>query len=135
LDKWIGGETTDKRIASMVSLAGSLNQIGIAVGSDNSVYQGGPDARWASGVGGSLLAFAQTIKSFDDAGIDLDEIPDAMNAIKMLAPLMPMIATEVSKGDYSKFPDIRWSEGIGKFFTVFSDLDIVDDPVDAASGI
>ncbi len=135
LDKWVLGETTDSRIASMVGLAGSLHQIGVAVGSDNSVYQGGPDARWASGVGGSLLAFAQTIKSFDDAGIDLDEIPDAMNAIKLLAPLMPLIAVEVAKGDYSKFPDVKWSEGIGKFFTVFSDLDIVDDPVDAASGI
>lgn len=128
------GESTDQRIALMVKLAKALPMIGIAVGKDSSLYQGGPSEKWAKGVGGAVLSFSQAIATINDE-IDLEDISTAIAVMMPLAPLIKYFGMTLSSGTYTNYPDKRWSEGVGSFLKTFSELEIMEKPIETTSGI
>jgi len=74
-----------------------------------------PDKKWADGVGGSVLSFANAIKSLVDADIDLDD--GGVEAVKLMTTLSAGIIDIGSifkgkKGLFADAPTSGWSDGI-----------------------
>lgn len=136
LEKWVFGESIDQQIESMVKLGSALYRIGLAVGSDNSVYKGGPDKRWAEGVGGSILAFSSALDAAE-GGIFSSSIDERLLNMVKLAKILPILGRAVGSDTsmYQGGPDERWAKGVGAFLETFSGLEINDDPADTADGI
>ena len=133
-ERFVFGDTTQGQIDLMIQMAAALPRIGMAVGSDTSMYKGGPDEKWAKGVGGSVLAFSQAIAAINDE-VDLEDVSTAIAVMMPMAPLIKYFGMTLSGVDFSNAPSEKWSKGIGAFLTTFSELDINDDPVETSSGI
>lgn len=127
------GDSLASRIQMMIPLARQLPLIAAEFNKYPGKYDVAnvPSKAWSDGVGTGVTAFATAIATLADE-IDLDEISTYIAAIMPLAPVMAMFGIQLSKGTYTNYPKKEWAQGIGEFFSVFSDLDIVDDAADQA---
>lgn len=135
-ERFVFGDSTDQQIASMISLGGALHSIGLAVGSDNSVYKGGPDEKWAKGVGGSISAFASAL---DDAGggfmslLKGESTQERIMLMVQLGKALPMIGKAVGNDSsiYKGGPSEAWAKGVGGSVLAFSQaIAAITDEVD-----
>lgn len=127
------GDSLQQRIDLMVPLAAKLPIIAAMFNNNPAIYdvKNVPSKAWSEGVGIGVSSFANAIAVLADE-IDLEDISTYIMAIMPLAPVMAAFGNFLAKGDYSKYPRKEWAQGIGEFFEVFSDLDIVDDAADQA---
>jgi len=131
----LGGATLQTQIDGMIKIAGALPKIGAAVGKDTSMYQGGPNDKWAAGVGGSVTAFATAMATFKDEGMDMKDVMKMLPTIELLAPLMGYFAKTLSSVKFDNYPSVDWVDGITKFIESFSKLEVVDNTQDAVKQI
>lgn len=129
------GDTLQSQVDGMITIAGALPKIGMAIGKDTSMYTGGPSKAWAEGVGGSVTAFAAAMVAFSDEGMDTEDITDMIPTIMALAPLMAYFGKTMNGVKFDNYPSEEWVSGITKFMDSFSELDMVDDAADAAKQI
>lgn len=135
-ERLLFGDTADQNIKSMVSLGGALYDIGVAVGSDTSVYKGGPDKRWAEGVGLSISAFASALENVKPGFFDKltgDTLQSQLTAMVMMAKTLPMIGIAIGKDTsmYKGGPSKAWAEGVGGSITAFaSSIAVMADEID-----
>lgn len=129
------GDTLQSQVDGMITIAGALPRIGRAIGKDTSMYQGGPTEAWAKGVGGSVTAFANAIVSLSDEGIDAEDLSEWLPAIMRMAPVLGTFGKLLNGIKFDSYPSTEWVDGITKFMSSFSDLDVVDDAEDASKQI
>ena len=130
------GDTVDQNIASIIKLGEALPRIGLAVGKDTSMYTGGPDKRWAEGVGGSLAAFAGALEQVKPGFFDRlfgDTLDTQIAGMIQIARALPRIGlaigsdTSMYQGGLSK----EWADGVGKTVLAFAEgIALLEDEID-----
>ena len=128
----ITGQTLKSQIQGMILIGAALPLIGKAVGSNTSMYAGGPSEKWATGVGGTVTAFATAISTLADE-IDMDELPVWLPAVAMFAPIIGYFGKTLNGMKFDSAPSKSWTDGITHFIEQFSQLDAVDDAADTAA--
>lgn len=114
------GDTLQSQIDGMIIIAGALPQIGLAVGSDTSMYEGGPSKEWAKGTGDSVIAFAQAIATMADE-IDPEDVSDWIYPMKQIAGVMAYFAMRLKGMKFDDYPSSSWSKGILSFMEGVAD--------------
>jgi hypothetical protein len=119
------GDTMEGNMKGLISLGGALHSIGQAVGSDSSVYTGGPDKRWAEGVGLSLTAFASALDNVKPGLFDRlfgDTLQSQIDGMIAIAGALPKIGMAVGKDTsmYTGGPSESWAKGVGGAVTAFA---------------
>lgn len=127
----IMGKTLDTQIRGMIQIAAALPLIGKAVGSDTSMYKGGPSEKWAKGIGGTVTAFASAIATLADE-IDTDDLADWLPALMLFAPIIGYYGKMMSGVKFDSSPSKSWTDNITHFIDAFSELEAVEDAEDTA---
>lgn len=110
----------DGQLQGMIKIAGVLPELGKAVTSDTSMYEGGPKKEWAEAISTTLNAFIGAL-DVDDAwfGSNLDErLLDMIKIAKVLPELGKAVTNDTSI--YSGGPDETWTKNVGATVTTFS---------------
>lgn len=120
------GDTMEGNMKGLVSLGGALHDIGAAVGTDKSVYTGGPDEKWAKGVGMSLTAFASALENvkpgFFESLFGGGSLQSQIDGMIAIAGALPLIGAAVGKDTsmYTGGPSESWAKGVGGAVTAFA---------------
>lgn len=128
------GPGIDEQIQNMIKVAGSLHKIGIAVGKDQSVYQGGPKEEWAKGVGGSVLAFAQSFAVLDDE-MSISKFKEWVAVFPHLSTVMSIFARNFNNLEFKNFPSDQWSNGVISFVKGFTQIKGMNNMTKVSKGI
>jgi len=72
----------------------------------NGTYGNYPSLGWSLGVGGSLMGFVVASKATSFFGIDTGSIKDIANSVVEVSNIL-------SSGNYTTYPDLGWSLGVG----------------------
>jgi len=124
----IFGTSLDDKLNSMKKVAKFLPELGEAVGTDTSVYSGGPDPDWAGGAAKAILAFAETLNKVDTGWVK-SNLDERLRGMKKVAKFLPELGEAV--GDktsmYKGGPKKEWAEAIaltlGAFTGSLNDID------------
>jgi hypothetical protein len=116
--------------AAIVGVAGTIVLVSEIL--SKGVYENFPSLDWAQGVGTSLLMFASAIvvlgvinsvgglaETLTFGAVD-NPIESGISAILMIASSMVLVANILSSGDYSNYPDLSWSLGVGTSLMAFA---------------
>ena len=128
------GDTLDTQIAGMIQIARALPKIGLAIGSDTSMYQGGPSKEWADGVGKTVLAFAEGIALLADE-IDVEDLYEWLPAMRHMAPLIAYFGNKLKGVQFGEAPSKSWSDGVLHFIENMTEYNGGGDVVTTAKNI
>lgn len=116
------GDTLDGQIDGMIAIARAMKQIGYAIGSDTSMYSGGPDKKWSEGVGTAVTSFASAIATLADE-IDPEDVTNWVWPMKQIAGIMAYFSTRMKGLSFDNYPSKNWSQGIFAFMDGIKDFD------------
>lgn len=124
---------------ALVLAAGALAIVGIAgtIVAVDKILSGGdytkyPGLDWAKGVGTSLILFGTAvvllgvvnsvggIASTLSLGLVKNPIDAGIAAVISIAMAIPIVDKMISSGDYTKYPSLEWSSGVGMSLIAFS---------------
>lgn len=124
---------------AVVLAAGALAIVGIAgtIVAVDKILSGGdytkyPGLDWAKGVGTSLILFGTAvvllgvvnsvggIASTLSLGLVENPIDAGIEAVLLIAMSIPIVDKMISSGDYTKYPGLEWSSGVGMSLIAFS---------------
>jgi hypothetical protein len=123
------GKTLDSQLQGMLKIAMYLPKFGLAVGSDTSMYQGGPSKEWAESVAATITGFV-TALDIVEGGVmgplfnkSLDE---KLFGLAQIAKMIPFYGNTLAKGSYTNFPSDQWVNGVIAFIDGFTSIDGLD---------
>jgi len=83
-----------------------------------------PTKKWAEGVGGSLSAFSSSLKDFDAAGVDAEEVNEVQESMVGLAIALIEVAKEFNKSEgvfkVENLPGVEYGENLTASLNAFT---------------
>lgn len=112
----IGAWMIDLGIEQMYKLSHALVNVAAILGTGS--YSGGPTKEWASGVGLSMVYFANALSAFKPGVMDLitgTSFDDNIKSLLKLAMVMPMLPQILGSSSIYEGtgPTKEWAEGVG----------------------
>ncbi len=119
----VGALVIGAGILSMLAVAGGLAATSHIIKMGD--YTGGPSVEWSTGVGLSIVSFANALDSLKPSLLDVflgstDSLDDRINMIVKLGTALKMTSFQVKGGDYTGGPSKEWSEGVGIAIMAFA---------------
>ena len=125
-DAWLGSNL-DKKLDQMVEVAKVLPRLGRAVGSDTSIFQGGPSSDWSDGVGKSVSAFINAISSVS-GNMKPEEFSKWASVFPTVGHGIRMYGILLDGVPFTDFPSEKWSKGVVSFIAEFSKIRSINNP-------
>ena len=125
----IFGSSLEGQLEGMLKIATYLPKFGTAIGSDTSMFTGGPGKEWSEGVSIAIVAFTEGL-AMVDTGWFSSNIDEQLEGMEKIAKYIPKFGEAVGNDTsmYEGGPKPEWSESIANVIGAFvMALDIIED--------
>ena len=132
-------------LIAVLAIAGTIVAVDKIISTGQ--YSKYPGLKWALGVGGTLVGFAAAVVTLGvinsvggiastlTFGVVKNPIDAGVEAVIKIAKLIPLVDRIISSGQYSKYPGVKWSLGVGGTLMAFGSAVVVLGALNSGGGL